>query len=63
MGEKSQYDDCVTVTGVVGVSEGVMSVISDYSHPHLPLLTGDLPEIKNDKFLKGRKASHQKYNS
>ena len=48
------------MTGVAGGSEGGMSVISDYSHPHLPLLTGDLPEIKNDKFLKERKAAHQK---
>ena len=39
---------------MAGVSEGVMSVISDYHHPHLPLLTGCQPEIKNDKFLKGR---------
>ena len=45
----------IYLSGVAGVSEGVMSVISDYSHPPLPLLTGCRAEIKNEKFLKGRR--------
>ena len=37
-----------------------MSVISDYHHPHLPLLSGCRPEIKNDKFLKAGKAANNR---
>ena len=33
-------------SGVVGVSDGVMSVIADYCHPSPPLLTGYTSQIK-----------------
>ena len=38
--------------GLVGVSDGVMSVISDYCRPAPPLLRGYSPDIQRNKFLK-----------
>ena len=36
----------------MGVSDGVMSVISDYCRPAPPLLRGYSPDIQRNKFLK-----------
>ena len=38
--------------GLVGVSDGVMSVISDYCRPAPHLLRGYSPDIQRNKFLK-----------
>ena len=38
--------------GLVGVSDGVMSVIADYSHPSPALLSGYSLQIQQNKFLK-----------